>query len=78
MAKITAEKLFTQLKAGTVSPVYLLTGEDVYRKNQVINELIKILQPDDFNIYRSEADKADWSEALTLANTAPVFPIPAW
>lgn len=73
MAKITAEKLFTQLKAGTVSPVYLLTGEDVYRKNQVINELIKILQPDDFNIYRSEADKADWSEALTLANTAPVF-----
>ena len=73
MAKITAEKLFTQLKAGTVSPVYLLTGEDVYRKNQVINELIKILQPDDFNIYRSEADKADWGEALTLANTAPVF-----
>lgn len=73
MAKITAEKLFTQLKAGTVFPVYLLTGEDVYRKNQVINELIKILQPDDFNIYRSEADKADWSEALTLANTAPVF-----
>ena len=36
MAKITAEKLNAELAQNTVVPVYLLTGEDVYRKNLVI------------------------------------------
>ena len=73
MPKITADKLLTEIEQNKISPVYLLTGEDVYRKNQVINRLVQALQPDDFNIYRSEADKADLGEALALANTAPVF-----
>lgn len=73
MPKITAEKLDTELEKEIFAPVYLLTGEDVYRKNLVIEKIKSILHPDDFNFYKSEADKADISEALAQANTAPVF-----
>lgn len=73
MAKITAEKLNAELAKNTVSPVYLLTGEDVYRKNLVIQKIREVLHPDDFNSYQSEADKADLGEVLALANTSPVF-----
>ena len=48
MAKITAEKLNAELAKNTVLPVYLLTGEDVYRKNLVIQKIREILHPDDF------------------------------
>ena len=73
MPKITADKLLAEIEKNKISPVYLLTGEDVYRKNQVITRLIQALQPDDFNLFRCEADKGDFAEALSLANTAPVF-----
>ena len=73
MSKISAEKLNTELAKNTVFPVYLLTGEDVYRKNLAIQKIREVLHPDDFNSYQSEADKADLGEVLALANTAPVF-----
>ncbi len=73
MPRVTAEKLNAELAKNTVSPVYLLTGEDVYRKNLIIQKIRTVLQPDDFNSYQSEADKADLGEVLALANTAPVF-----
>ena len=73
MPKITVEKLNAELDKGTVAPVYLLTGEDTYRKNLVIEKIKTALHPDDFNFYKSEADKADLSDVLAQANTAPVF-----
>ena len=73
MPRLTAEKLNAELAKNTVSPVYLLTGEDVYRKNLVIQKIRSILHPDDFNFFQSEADKADMGEVLALANTSPVF-----
>ena len=73
MPKITAEKLSAELAQNIISPVYLLTGEDVYRKNLIIKKIREILHPDDFNAFQSEADKADLGEVLALANTAPVF-----
>ena len=73
MPKLTAEKLQAQLAAQKVSPVYLLTGEDTYRKQEIIQKIRGVLQPDDFNFFTSPADKADLGEVLALANTAPVF-----
>ena len=73
MAKLTAEKLQAELAAKKVAPVYLLTGEDTYRKQEVIRQIRAVLQPDDFNFYSSCADKANLGEVLALANTAPVF-----
>ncbi len=73
MPKLTAEKLQAQLATQKVSPVYLLTGEDTYRKQEIIQKIRGVLQPDDFNFFTSPADKADLGEVLALANTAPVF-----
>lgn len=73
MAKISAQKLEQELAKGTTSPVYLLTGEDVARKQEAITRLRNVLQPDDFNFFKGEATAADVSEALAQANTAPVF-----
>lgn len=73
MPKISAEKLNSELAKGTLSPVYLLTGEDVYRKNLIIKKLKELVNPDDFNYFRGEATNADISEAIAQANTAPVF-----
>lgn len=73
MPKLSAEKLQSELAQKKVAPVYLLTGEDAYRKQEVIAQIRGILQPDDFNFYASAADKADLGDVLAMANTAPVF-----
>ena len=73
MSKISAEKLNTELSKGNTAPVYLLTGEDVYRKERVIRQLKEILHPDDFNFFKAQATSQDVSEGLAQANTAPVF-----
>lgn len=73
MPKLTAEKLQDELAKKKVEPVYLLTGEDTYRKQEVISQIRGILQPDDFNFYSSSVDKADLGEVLAMANTSPVF-----
>ncbi len=73
MPKSTESKIYQSLRKGSVSPVYLLTGEDLFRKQEVIKKIKETVHPDDFNIYSSSADKADVGEALALANTAPVF-----
>ena len=73
MSKLTAEKLQTEIAAQKIVPVYLLTGEDTYRKQEVINQIRAALQPDDFNFYADSAEKANMGEVLALANTAPVF-----
>lgn len=73
MPKSTESKITQALEKGSVSPVYLLTGEDLFRKQEIISKIKAAVRPDDFNIYSSSADKADIGEALALANTAPVF-----
>ncbi len=73
MSKISADKLQAELAKGTTAPVYLLTGEDVYRKALVIKQLRDILHLDDFNFFKAGATSAEVSEALAQANTAPVF-----
>ena len=73
MPKLTAEKLRAEIAAQKIAPVYLLTGEDTYRKQEVINQIRAALQPDDFNFYADSAEKANMGEVLVLANTAPVF-----
>ena len=73
MPKTTVSKLQQSLAKAIISPVYLLTGEDLFRKQEIIKKITAVVQPDDFNIYHSSADKADLAEALALANTAPVF-----
>lgn len=73
MAKSTAAKITQSLAKGTIAPVYLFTGEDLFRKKELIDQITAAVQPDDFNIYASSAEKADMGEALALANTAPVF-----
>ena len=73
MPKTTADKITAQLAKGKIAPVYLLTGEDIYRKNLVIAEICKAVNPDEFNFFREQSEQADVGEALTLANTPPVF-----
>ncbi len=73
MPKTTAAKLAQSIAKNDISPVYLLTGEDLFRKQEIIRHITAAVHPDDFNIYSSAADKADLGEALALANTAPVF-----
>ena len=73
MPKTTSAKISQSLSKGNISPVYVLTGEDLFRKQELIKKIMTAVQPDDFNIYSSSADKADLAEALALANTAPVF-----
>ena len=73
MAKSTADKISKALEKGNISPIYLLTGEDLFRKKELIAKITAAVHPDDFNIYSSAAEKADMTEVLALANTAPVF-----
>ena len=40
MPKVAAEKLQEELAKNKVAPVYLLTGEDTYRKQEIIQKRI--------------------------------------
>ncbi len=73
MSKISAEKLQTELAKGTLCPVYLLTGEDVYRKAEAIKRLKQVVGPDDFNFLKMAVSASAVAEVLAQANTAPVF-----
>ena len=73
MPKTTPTKLNQDLAKGKLSPVYVLTGEDLFRKQEIIKKITALVQPDDFNFYSNNTEKADLGEALVLANTAPVF-----
>lgn len=73
MAKSTADKITKSLEKAQISPVYLFTGEDLFRKKELTDKIIAAVQPDDFNCFSCPAEKADMGEVLALANTAPVF-----
>lgn len=73
MPKLSVEKLVDNLKSEKVAPVYLFIGEDTYSKKELIQQIFKAVQIDDFNFYQEDADKADIGEALVLANTSPAF-----
>ena len=56
-----------------LSPVYIFTGEDVFRKNEITKKIISASAADDFNITLEDCAKTDMDAVLTTANTAPVF-----
>ena len=73
MPKTTADKLTAQLAKGKLCPVYLLTGEDIYRKSLIVEQIRKAVNPDEFNYFQEYSEKADIGEVLALINTPPVF-----
>ena len=54
MPKTTAAKIQQALQKANISSVYLLTGEDLFRKKELIDQIKAAVHPDDFNIYSSE------------------------
>lgn len=56
-----------------LSPAYIFTGEDVFRKNEITKKIIAASAADDFNITTEDCARADMDAVLTTANTAPVF-----
>jgi len=62
-----------RISALDLSPVYIFTGEDVFRKNEITKKIIAASAADDFNITKEDCAKTDMDAVLTTANTAPVF-----
>lgn len=74
MKKLTVEQLKKNLAAGAFAPVYLFTGDDVFRKQAAAKQIIKILNPGEFNLTQSDCQQTkELGEILTLANTMPAF-----
>ncbi|WP_428047601.1 DNA polymerase III subunit delta [Candidatus Proelusimicrobium excrementi] len=73
MPKITFTQLSKDLKKGVLAPVYLFTGDDVYRKREVADKIKEIVNPDDFNFVKEDASSCNIGELISLAGTAPVF-----
>ena len=73
MPVVDINTLSKSLAENNFSPVYLFTGEDVYRKNALLDKIVKKLAVDDFNYAKEDAARTDMGEILALANTAPVF-----
>ena len=73
MPTVDINSLSKNLAEDNFSPVYLFTGEDVYRKNALMDKIIKKLAVDDFNFACADAARTDMGEIIALANTSPVF-----
>lgn len=74
MKKLTVEQLKKNLAAGAFAPVYLFTGDDVFRKQAAAKQIIKILNPGEFNLTQNDCGQTkEIGEILTLANTMPAF-----
>ena len=74
MKKLTVEQLKKNLTAGTFAPVYLFTGDDVFRKQAAAKQIINVLNPGEFNLTQNDCQQTKGiGEILTLANTMPAF-----
>jgi len=73
MPAIDVNTLSKFLAENNFSPVYMFTGEDIYRKNALLDKIVKKLAADDFNYAKEDAARTDMGEIIALANTAPVF-----
>ena len=74
MQKLTAEQLKKNLAANIIAPVYLFSGDDVFRKQAAAKQIISALKVDDFNLNTTDcAQTKDIGEILTLVNTMPAF-----
>lgn len=74
MKKFTVEQLKKNLADGVFAPVYLFTGDDVFRKHSAAKQIISALKVDDFNLTQTDCVQTkDIGEILTLANTMPAF-----
>ncbi|MCX5783588.1 MAG: hypothetical protein NTW04_04015, partial [Elusimicrobia bacterium] len=70
---MTPEQVIKKLDAGEISPVYYLSGEDLYRKNLIVKKLKELIKPDDFNFFDSSADKTTPAELLSIVQTQPML-----
>ncbi len=73
MAKTTVSQKLKDLQKGIIAPVYLFTGDDVYRKRETADKIKTLLKPDDFNFVKEDASSCNMGELISLAGTAPVF-----
>ena len=74
MQKLTAEQLKKNLAANIIAPVYLFSGDDVFRKKAAAKQIISALKVDDFNLTQANCQQnKEIGEILTLANTMPAF-----
>ena len=74
MKKLTAEQVKKAINAGEVAPVYLFSGDDVFRKQTLTKQIISALKVDEFNLTQEDCQQTkDIGEVLTLANTMPAF-----
>jgi len=71
MANFT--ELSKQLKKGIIAPVYLFTGDDVYRKLEVVDKIKALVNPDEFNYMREDGSSCKMADIVAAALTAPVF-----
>lgn len=74
MQKLTAEQLKKNITQGNIAPVYLFSGDDVFRKQAITKQIISALKVDEFNLTQEDCMQTkDIGEILTLANTMPAF-----
>lgn len=74
MKKLTEEQLKKNLAARSFAPVYLFSGDDIFRKRAAAKQIIDILNPGEFNLTQEDCQQTkDIGEILTLANTVPAF-----
>ncbi len=74
MPKLTPEQLKKSIDKGEIAPVYLFSGDDVFRKQEITKQIISALKVDEFNLTQEDCQQTkDIGEILTLANTMPAF-----
>ena len=74
MKKLTAEQLKKSIASGEFAPVYLFSGDDIFRKQEIVKKIISALKVDEFNLTQEDCQQTkDIGEVLTLANTMPAF-----
>ena len=73
MPKRSVKELSEDLKKGKLAPVYLFTGDNVYRKTEFAAKIKELVNPDEFNDMREDASACKMAEVIAAASTAPVF-----
>ena len=74
MTKLTIDQLKKNIANMQVAPVYLFSGDDVFRKKEITKKIISTLKIDEFNLTQEDCQQSkEIGEILTLANTMPAF-----
>ncbi|MFA5162618.1 MAG: DNA polymerase III subunit delta [Elusimicrobiales bacterium] len=73
MPELDSRRFYAELEAGTIRPVYWLSGENGWERDRAAARIKAAVKPDEFNFDSFYGDRDGGADIAQAASSAPVF-----